>query len=276
MSDSLTAFAGYASLAEEDGTGLPETIALKEPVNLELVRVPGGEFIMGSNPSHAPWAKEPELPQHTLTLPEFYIGKHPVTNEQYEAFVHATWRRSPGHWDPEGVPEDLENHPVVDVSWYDALAFARWISEGTGLEVGLPSEAEWELAARGTDGCLYPWGDEPPTADLGNFDANIRETTPVGHYSPQGDSSVGCTDMAGNVWEWTRSLWGPAWDEPHFLYPYDPDDGREDVTAPAEMRRIIRGGSYGSKGWYVRCAYRNWLKPRDHYKFYGFRIIIYP
>jgi formylglycine-generating enzyme required for sulfatase activity len=276
MSDRPTALAGLAPIAEGSGEALPDAIILEDPVHLELMRVPGGEFTMGSDPSHSPWAKDAELPQHTLSLPEFYIGRYPVTNGQYEAFVGATWRRRPVHWESEGVPEELNRHPVVDVCWHDALAFATWLGEETGLDCDLPSEAEWERAARGTDGRLYPWGDEPPTADLGNFDANIRETTPVGRYSPQGDSPVGCVDMAGNVWEWTRSLWGPAWDEPQFTYPYDAEDGREDIDASSKLRRVIRGGSYGSKGWYVRCAYRNWLKPRDHYKFYGFRIVVFP
>lgn len=134
------------------------------------------------------------------------IGKTPVTNAQYAAFVEATKRKVPKHWKrllrQDRIPSGKENHPVVNVSWYDAVAFCRWLSQETGQPFRLPTEAEWEKAARGADGRIYPWGDEQLTNELCYLGSG---TTPVGRYSPQGDSPYGCADMAGNVWEWTQS-----------------------------------------------------------------------
>jgi formylglycine-generating enzyme required for sulfatase activity len=153
------------------------------------------------------------------------------------------------------------------VSWRDALAYCRWLSERTGLPVTLPSEAEWEKAARGTDGRIYPWGDEDPTAELCNFSGNVGDTTPVGNYSPEGDSPYECADMAGNVWEWTRSLWGEN-------YPYDPADGRENLEASGS--RVVRGGAFGYTEYHVRCAYRNGDAPYLRSGPYGFRVVVSP
>ena len=114
-------------------------------------------------------------------------------------------------------PAGKEDHPVVNVSWKDAVAFCRWLSQASGKTIRLPTEAEWEKAARGDDGRIYPWGDEPPTKELCNFSNNVGDTTPVGQY-PAGASLCGALDMAGNVWEWTGSLYGP--------YPYQVEDGR--------------------------------------------------
>src|SRR5690606_17447059 len=128
-------------------------------------------------------------------------------------------------------------HPVVNVTWHDALAFCQWAG------VRLPTEAEWEKAARGTDGRIWPWGGNEPTDKLCNFNMNVGDTTPVGAY-PAGASPYGCLDMAGNVWEWTISLWGKDANKPDYGYPYDPNDGREAPDAPDAVRRTLRGGSW--------------------------------
>ncbi len=178
-------------------------------------------------------ASDDEQPQHRLTLPEFYIGKYPVTNEQYAAFVKATGQAAPRHWKNGQIPAGKENHPVVNVSWRDAVAFCRWLSQASGKSLRLPTEAEWEKAARGRDGRIYPWGNQPPTKELCNFGGNVGDTTPVGQY-PAGASPCGALDMAGNVWEWTGSLYRP--------YPYQPEDGRN--SPDGEGPRVVRGGSW--------------------------------
>ena len=151
----------------------------------EMVRIPAGEFLYGD--------------EKKRELFEFWIDKTPVTNAEYFRFVADTGHEPPTHWDDEIPPEGISDHPVVNVSWQDAVAYAEWADKR------LPTEEEWEKAARGTDGRKYPWGDEEPTPDLCNYGKNEGGTTPVGKYSPQGDSPYGCVDMAGNVWEWTAS-----------------------------------------------------------------------
>jgi formylglycine-generating enzyme required for sulfatase activity len=252
----------------------PDVLTITSPIHLELVRVPAGEFLMGSDPDNDEEAHSAEQPQHTLDLPEFYIGKYPVTNAQYAAFVEATDHRRPEHWNTDGVPSGKEDYPVVSVSWDDAMAFCQWLSRKTGKDFTLPSEAEWEKAARGplpsevegADGRIYPWGNQSPTADLCNFDMNVGGTTPVGTYSPQGDSPYGCADMAGNVWEWTRSLWRD--------YPYDSGDGREDLEVGS--RRVVRGGAFSHYSGLVRCASRHDYDPYDRYWHHGFRVVVSP
>jgi formylglycine-generating enzyme required for sulfatase activity len=233
---------------------------------LELVRVPAGEFLMGSDPAKDKSALDNEQPQHRVYLSEFYIGKYPVTNAQYAAFVKATKHEVPKHWKNGRIPSDKENHPVVYVSWRDAVAFCGWLAQQTGQGFRLPTEAEWEKAARGTDGRIYPWGDGPPTAELCNFNNNVGDTTPVGQYSPQGDSPCGCADMAGNVWEWTQSLFRG--------YPYDPADGREDLRAGGS--RVVRGGSFSYNRGYVRCACGFRLEPVVLDRNRGFRPVVVP
>jgi formylglycine-generating enzyme required for sulfatase activity len=174
---------------------------------------------------------------------------------------------TPKHWEDGEIPSGKEDHPVVNVSWEDAMDFCQWLSQETGKGFVLPSEAEWEKAARGTAGRIYPWGDEPPTPDLCNFGYNVGGTTPVGKYSPKGDSPYGCADMAGNVWEWTRSLYED--------YPYDPDDGREDLEASG--RRVLRGGAFSLPEVVVRCAGRNHgYGPSNRNLNLGFRVVVSP
>jgi formylglycine-generating enzyme required for sulfatase activity len=247
-----------------------------KPVEPEMVLIPGGEFLMGSDLNQDQDASRSEWPQHTIHLPDYTIARTPVTNAEYAAFVEATRHRAPIHWKGGRPPGGKEDHPVVLISWHGATAYCKWLARNTGKAYRLPSEAEWEKAARGTDGRIYPWGNEPPDEKRCNFDNNVGDTTPVGQYSPQGDSPYGVTDMAGNVWEWTRSLWGRAWEEPGFRYPYAPGDGRENPEAGDDVRRLVRGGAFDHDSRVVRCAYRYRNLPDDPYWFQGFRVCLAP
>jgi formylglycine-generating enzyme required for sulfatase activity len=174
-----------------------------------------------------------------------------------------------------------QDHPVVKVNWHEALAYA----EQYGF--GLPSEAEEEKAARGTDGRKYPWGNEwrqgfANTAEYWSsggrrflrWEREHGETTPVGQFSPQGDSPYGCVDMTGNVWEWMRSLWGEDFKSQARVYPYDSSDGRENLKAPAQVLRVLRGGSFFNGSWDARCAFRYWFEPGFRSVNIGFRVVL--
>jgi formylglycine-generating enzyme required for sulfatase activity len=141
------------------------------------------------------------------------------TNTQYQAFVRATGHDAPPHWAEGRIPPGRSNHPVVCVTWHDAVEFCDWLRAETEQPFRLPTEAEWEKAARGTGGRIYPWGDDPPDEDRCNFNGHVEDTTPIGRYSPQGDSPYRCADVAGNVSEWCHSLYRS--------YPYHAGDGRE-------------------------------------------------
>ena len=182
----------------------------------------------------------------------------------------------------------LANHPVVEITWHDAVEYCQWLTErlrewsGTpeplatllkqeGWRVTLPSEAEWEKAARGTDGRIYPWGDEFDAGKANTGETGIGHSSAVGCF-PQGSSSYGCQDMAGNVWEWTRSLYGQ--------YPYPPNQKeqvqREDITAGNDRARVLRGGSYWNFQWGARCAYRLRHAPLYRLDYLGFRLVVRP
>ena len=220
---------------------------------IEWCAVPAGPFTMGSEPA-GEFAPDPdEAPAHRVACPRFRIGRTPVTNGEYRLFVDATSRPAPSHWPDGTIPEGRELHPVTYVSWDDAAAFCRWAGGS------LPSEAQWERAARGDDGRLWPWGDEPPTPAHAVF--GVLDTAPVG-LAPKGASPFGALDLAGNAWEWTASALRP--------YPYVAGDGRED-GASAEPR-VVRGGSFIHRAGEIRCSYRHGLLPGavDHYV--GFRL----
>lgn len=189
---------------------------IHEKTGIELVRIPAGPFLYGSSDADE-MARDNEKPQRKIDLPEYWVGRYPVTNAQYKRFVDATGRPAPRRWNGSEPPADKLDHPVVKVSWDDAKAFCDW----AGL--ALPTEEQWEKAARGTDGRIWPWGDDPPTHKHCNFGRYIGITTSVGKFSPRGDSIYGCADMAGNAWEWTAS-----W--------YDED----------RSGRVERGGSWES------------------------------
>ncbi len=202
----------------------------------EMVLLPGGTFIMGSD-DDTPNTK----PTHRVSVAGFYIDRWPVTNAEYKRFIDATGHPVPHYhvpWcDTEGYnwninsrtfPEGKGEHPVVLVTWEDALAYAAWANKR------LPTEAEWEFAARGLAGRRYSWGAEFLPNHCNSAEAHLGGTSPVGLFSPQGDTPEGIVDLVGNVWEWTNSLFRP--------YPYRSDDGRED---PASGKwRVLRGASW--------------------------------
>jgi formylglycine-generating enzyme required for sulfatase activity len=241
----------------------PDSMVISSPIRLELVCIPAGEFPMGSDPKRDKQACENEQPQRRVSLSEFYIGKYPVTNAQYATFVEATGGPVPNRWDHGRIPEGKDEHPVVNVSWGNARAFCEWLSKATGQAFRLPAEAEWEKAARGMGDRIYPWGGTEPDRDrtLCNCDTRVGDTTPVGKY-PNGASPCGALDLAGNVWEWTSSL--------YLEYPYHATDGREDPARDGP--RVLRGGSFDFKPGFVRCASRHWEDPNSVGDCIGFRV----
>jgi formylglycine-generating enzyme required for sulfatase activity len=231
-----------------------------------LCAVPAGPFLMGSDPRRDRGAYDGEQPQHSVTVAAYQIGKYPVTVAEYACFVRATKHSEPkSHYNRLRWAQQLSerlDHPVVNVSWHDALAHAHWLVERTGQPWRLLTEAEWEKAARGTDGRLYPWGNawNPANANTGK-----NGTMPVGSY-PGGASPYGAQDMTGNVWEWTSSLYQP--------YPYNATDGREREISTEH--HVIRGGSWNSRTKQARTAIRGNLPlvPDFANGFIGFRLAL--
>jgi formylglycine-generating enzyme required for sulfatase activity len=259
------------------------TLPYGEP---EWVQIPAGEFWMGTREQDIPelmnryggerdWY-EWEVPQHKVPLPAYAISRTPITNAQYRLYVDATGHEPPEHWEEGRPPKGKETHPVVNVTWHDAMDYCGWLSAATGKTILLPSEAEWEKAARGDeDRRSFPWGDTFDATWCNSQELGLGETTPTGTF-PHGASPYGCLDMSGNVWEWTRSLWGKNFAEPEFKYPYDPTDGREELQAGNDVFRVLRGGSFNLSGGIVRCASRLGSLPDDWGGDGGFRVCVAP
>jgi formylglycine-generating enzyme required for sulfatase activity len=248
---------------------------------MEMIYVLGGTFEMGSNDGD-----DHEQPVHPVTLDSFWIDKTEVTNDQFERFAQATGYRTDaekegasgvyrdGRWSqlngadwqhpsgPETSISDRMDHPVVQVSWNDATAYCRWAGGR------LPTEAEWEYAARGSDGKTYPWGNDPPNDTLLNYNLNVGDTTEVGSY-PDGASWIGAMDMAGNVWEWVNDSYNsdyyvtsPA------VNPKGPETGEV---------KVLRGGSWLFDDENVRAANRLYaVQPDDRSVNSGFRCVVEP
>ncbi|RIK35857.1 MAG: hypothetical protein DCC55_29010 [Chloroflexi bacterium] len=226
------------------------------------IMIPAGEF----------WIGKDNL-VHRLHLATYLISPVPITNTQYYRFTQATGHSAPIFWDDDRPPKEQESHPVVGIDWSDAIAYCRWLSHVTNKVICLPSEAQWEKAARGDqDKRKYPWGNENAPNRCNYRDLRLLSTTPVGVF-PSGASPYGCLDMAGNVYEWTRSIWGKTYEKPDFGYPYDPFDGRENLDVDETVLRVIRGGSFGSDSEYIACAHRERPKPDHRNDGLGFRVV---
>jgi formylglycine-generating enzyme required for sulfatase activity len=222
-----------------------------------------------------------EGPQHTVTLESYFIGKYPVTVDEYRSFVAMggylsakywtkagwNWRETVGKVKPEYWEDEIftgnDRLPVIGVSWYEAVAYCHWLSKETGKVYRLPTEAEWEKAARGKDGRLYPWGDEFDQTRCNTRANSSDRTKPVGWYSPDGDSPYGCVDMVGNISEWTLSLFKP--------YPYVAGDGRDNEED--ETERVLRGGSWFQPALRARVASRGMNDPFFTDNDVGFRCV---
>ena len=234
-------------LAETEVIRTTADIAVNQTDGTELIRIPAGEFTMGSE-------KGAEKPVRQVHLDDYWIARNPVTNAQYRRFIEATGHDKPSYWDQKRF--NKPNQPVVGVTWHDAKAYCDW----AGLE--LPTEAQWEKAARGTNGQTYPWGEDEPSDKLCNFNGNVGATTEVGSY-PDGASPYGCLDMAGNVFEWCQDWYGE----------YNPKKTK-DPTGPSKgTSKVLRGGCWykGLDASWVRCAYRNRLPPVGRTNRIGFR-----
>ena len=264
----------------------PEAIAaLNRWTPQGMILIPAGPFIMGSTESGD------EGPVHQVWLDAFWLARCPVTNAEYAEFIGAGGYQERKHWTAAGwewrerrtKPEDWDknkskrDHPVRYITWYESVAYARWRG------AMLPSEAQWEKAARGglqipntqypipniqwvdnpNPERRYPWGNDFDENKCNTAESGINDTTPVGRYSPRGDSPYGLADMAGNVREWTSSLFSP--------YPYKIEDGREDLEAKGG-RRVLRGGSFYDDQGYARCSYRDYFVPVYQWDYGGCRV----
>lgn len=235
----------------------------------EMILIPAGEFLMGSDPKKDKYAKEDEQPQHTLHLPDYYLAKTPITNAHYAAFVLASGHKLPRHWQNKQPPKGQENHPVVYVSWDDAVAYCGWLAETTGKPYRLPSEAEWEKGARGSDGRIYPWGNKWYAKRCNSAEGGKRDTMPVDAY-PAGASPYGLLNMAGNVWEWCSTIWQDK------AYPFQVQDEWTKGYLGRTGFRVLRGGAGSPYEQDVTCALRGWDNP-DRWDFkIGFRVMMSP
>lgn len=211
---------------------------------LQFIRIPAGDFLYGDK----------EL--KTIHLPEYWISKTPITQQIYQKFINANPSQSvpfadvdwakPYNWDKQKrtFPADKADHPVVIVAWHDAVAFADW------AKLRLPTEQEWEKAARGTDGRQYPWGNEWRESHCNTEEAGLGKTSFVGKYSPQGDSLCDCVDMSGNVWEWTASRY------------------KRDLE-----NRVVRGGFWNNNQGDVRVGEGHARLPYSRNNDVGFRLV---
>jgi formylglycine-generating enzyme required for sulfatase activity len=287
-----TAMAAQARAAME--ATAPALLPFVERFGMHFVHVPAGTFTMGSLPDVG---QDNERPAHEVALDAFWIGQTEVTNAQYRLFVEAGGYADETLWTPEGWQWRTDNnitqparwddstwnqldHPVVGVSWYEATAYTAWLAQETGLGVRLPSEAEWERAARGDDGRSYPWGNAFDGTRLNYCDVNCEQdwkdstvddgyalTAPVGSY-PDGASPYDALDMAGNVWEWVTDWYDARY------YAVSPV---QNPMGPASGEaRVVRGGSWFGSDRGVRAAARNGYDPPARYYGLGFRVVVSP
>lgn len=249
---------------------IPDTEPVMEPVTVplapllqqadgsEMVLVPGGDFLMGPK-------------RRKIYLDAFYLDRHPVTNKQFQTFLDVTGyrpsdtsaRRFLSHWSNGKIPKGQEDHPVVFISWNDARAYATWAGKS------LPTEAQWEKAARGVDGRKFPWGREAPDSKRANFGRTARGPSSVGSHR-SGASPFGIEDMAGNVWEWCEDV-----DDPEF-YRRGPTHNPRNVIRDTQPRYVLRGGSWMYDAQSLRTTTRKGYEPHYRLEDVGFRCVRYP
>lgn len=273
--------------------------------SLQMCLVPEGEFLMGSRDDDE-FAHINEKPLHIVNLPSFSISKYLVTNFHFNLFVIGGGYKNERYWLEAvndgcwkdgfirgrydlkernqpidyGSPYNLPNHPVTGITWYEALAFCRWLTESFRFigkinldeEFTLPTEAQWEKASRGVDGRIFPWGNDPDIDKANVEETGIGATSAVGCF-PLGASPYGVHDMAGNVREWTISLWGEGFDDLKYGYPYSFNDGREDLSANKNYMRVLRGGLFRDSIKVARCASRFRFGPESKNRRIGFRVV---
>lgn len=273
-----------------DGSWNGSILSVSNPAAYEgeMIEIPAGSFLMGNNGSE-PYSFSFELPQHSVYLSAYHIGKYEVTRGEYKRFIAAggysksqywssegwSWKGSrtePSFWAASqnfgtGIFTQTDNHPVVGVSYYEAEAFCNWAGGH------LPTEAQWERAARWNPATshpnVYPWGDTWNKYYCNNYFDSLysgNQTSPAGSYSGYGSPS-GCQDMAGNVWEWCQDWYGNSY------YSEVPNGGWNNPTGPSSgASRVLRGGSYQSYDYYSRCAYRSFNQPGISSNSNGFRM----
>jgi formylglycine-generating enzyme required for sulfatase activity len=232
-----------------------------------MVLVPAGAFVMGSDKtdtegrakefgSMKPWYLD-EHPAHQVTLPDYFIDTYEVSNRAYGLFLHATGNQVPSSWNPDMLSDANGDKPVTGTNWFEADQFCTWLGKR------LPTEAEWEKAARGPNGLEYPWGPEFDAMKGNTGATRLGGVMPGGHF-PEGASPYGVNDLVGNVWEWTAS-----WYQPYPGSDYNNDDF-------GDKYRVIRGGGWGGIGHYTldhfyRGAYRFYIDPSIGFNDAGFR-----
>ena len=257
--------------------------------DIDWCEVPEGSFLMGSDPMADKQASKDEQPQHKVWLSAYHIGRYPITNMQYHTFIEDggytgrwqhcwteegwSWRENEEITKPEQYSGMLNamNHPVYGVSWYEAVAFCAWLTirlrENSVLsaeqEIRLPTEAEWEKAARGKDGRIYPWGDQETSEHANTYETGLGTTSPVGCF-PRGVSPYGCEEMSGNVWEWCQDWFDDFYSQSLKENPPGPKSGSD---------RVVRGGGWGSYARRFRSAVRNYYAPDNRYGLIGFRLV---
>jgi formylglycine-generating enzyme required for sulfatase activity len=233
------AFGGATAAAQ--AAGVPEGMVL----------VPAGAFQMGTNRGEG-LVGEDAQPQHAVTLPAFYIDKTEVTNAAYKKYCDTSGYPAPPNWDNGKIPDGEENFPVTHINWHEARAYAVWAGKR------LPTEAEWEKAARGEDGRDYPWGS---SWNPGNVVTNQDKPSAVGSH-PGGASPYGALDMAGNVFEWT-SDWYDAYPGSNFKSPFY-----------GTFYKIVRGGGFDGNNSLSKTTYRCLMRPTSRIEWVGFRCAV--
>lgn len=258
---------------------LPVTFKGSDETMLGFVFIPSGDFSMGIQGQ-----------ERNITTSEFYISRYPITESQYWQFIQETNRALPLHWiNGRPLPQRL-NSPIVNVNWYDALAYCRWLTRRLGnLELTknqrvwwdstdklilLPTEAEWERTCRGQGENIYAWGNEYTSGKVNTNEEKLGESIGVGLF-PDSINHFGVVDLGGNIREWTTTRY---WNENKIRYsmPYNSYDGREDLSRDDNVTRVLRGGAYNLDHFCSMCNYRTKNFPVDRHPYIGFRIVVHP